>query len=143
MGIVWYSFEDESMKKLILLLLISLMGLMGLINLMGCASIQHNIHTWTWKNTVLEASCVTLSTIDAVQTANHARDNWNGWEEQNPILGKYPHQDTVYAYFASWVLIHGLVALILPEEWRYVWQGACIVGEGYTTITNEQNRRKH
>jgi hypothetical protein len=120
------------MKKLILLLLISLMG---------CASIQHNVRTWNWKNTVLQASCITLLAVDTVQTSNNARDNWVGHKETNPILGSYPHQDKVYGYMASFIVFHTVLAIILPEDYRTSWQLGCVVVETDVTINNERVRR--
>ncbi len=126
----------EVNKKAILLVIISFI-------LSSCTSIRYNIHTWNWTNTALETSCVALSIIDAIQTGNNARDNWSGYRESNTLLGSYPHQDKVYGFIAGGVLVHIILAIIMPEKVRYAWQGGCIAAEGYTVIKNENTRRNN
>jgi hypothetical protein len=109
---------------------------------MGCSSIQHNIKTWDTKDTLMQASCAALVAVDTVQTANNAKANWKGYDETNLVMGRHPHQDTVYGYMAGIFIAHTVLAVIMPQSWRVYWQvGACIAPESYATTSNERTRR--
>jgi len=76
---------------------------------------------WTDADTKREAVFIAMDAIDWAQTRNIAR-NQNKWREQNDILGSHPRNGKVDAYFATTILAHAAIALVLPTEYRKAFQ---------------------
>lgn len=113
------------MKLLILLLLLS-----------------STVHAdeWTTADTKREAAFFGLRTFTYLQTYTVAKSGWkNGLYEQNKLLGKYPHQDRVTAYYAVHSLVHLGVSYILPADWRQGFQYITIGEVGAAAINNHAN----
>ena len=90
-------------------------------------------HGWTWKNTVLETTFHAAAVVDHLQTRDIvARDGY----EMNPILGEKPTMEAVGVYFLSAHVLHFVISALLPEDWRYAWQGASIGIEGFVLWSN-------
>lgn len=89
--------------------------------------------TWTSADTAREAAVVAVSAADWGQTLNiqeRSRDtqlsnDWtrhDDWHEENPLLGRYPSRARINTYFASTIVLHGVIAYLLPPKWRHAFQ---------------------
>lgn len=95
---------------------------------------------WTDADTKREVVFLGLRTFTYLQTYTTAKDGWkNGLHEQNKLLGKYPHQDRVTAYFAVHSLVHFGVSYLLPADWRQGFQYITIGEVGSSAIGNHAN----
>lgn len=112
------------MKSLFVLLLISLPSFAA---------------EWSNADTKREAVFLGLRTFTYLQTYTVAKDGWQGHYEQNKLLGKYPHQDRVTAYFAVHSLVHFGVSYFLPSDWRQGFQYITIGEVGAAAIGNHAN----
>ena len=83
---------------------------------------------WTWTDTGLQATYLTLHTMDWAQTLHMSR-NPDKFYENNGLLGLHPSEGRVNSYFAVTALGHTAVSYILPKPWRTVWQGFWITTE--------------
>lgn len=112
--------QITKMKYLLFLLLIS----------PACAD------EWTDADTGREAVFLGLRTFTYLQTYTAAKGGWKHNYEQNKILGKYPHQDRVTAYFLVHSLVHFGVSRILPADWREGFQYITIGEVGDSALSN-------
>lgn len=107
---------------------------------------------WTWKDTALEATFITLAVIDWGQTRWMSERNykWDGQQhyEGNPFLGSQPSTRKVDFLVPAGIVLHGLFSMALPNKYhikagdeeydiypRRVWQYFWIGIEGVTVIT--------
>ena len=91
---------------------------------------------WTDADTKRETVFFGIRTFTYLQTYTVAKYGWQGYYEQNKILGKFPHQDRVTAYYAIHSLVHFGVSYILPTEWRQGFQYITIGEVGAAAYSN-------
>lgn len=96
-------------------------------------SVAANAEPWTVRDTALETTGAALHLLDWSQTLYGVRQ---GFSESNPILGRHPTEGAVYAYFAGTLLAHVVIARLLPQPWRGVWQGLWIGIEATSVARN-------
>lgn len=72
----------------------------------------------------LEAAYLGLLVLDWGQTLYIA--DHEDYYERNPILGRHPSRGAVNSYFLMSALLHPLVSVVLPKEYRAWWQGGTI-----------------
>lgn len=80
---------------------------------------------WTAADTKREAVYLTLHFIDYKQTLaipDRCKIFGGSCRELNPILGKYPHEDKVAAYFVGAAVLQYTIARALPAEYRKAFQ---------------------
>lgn len=92
---------------------------------------------WVKKDTIYQATFLTLMTVDYLQTKEIARNP--NYHERNIILGKNPSQNEIDFYFLSTAILHTGIAYCLPKKYRRYWQYVFIgtqiwcVGHNYNT----------
>ena len=79
---------------------------------------------WVKKDTIYQATFLTLMAVDYLQTKEIARNS--NYYERNLILGKNPSQNEVDLYFLSTAILHTGIAYYLPKKYRRYWQGVFI-----------------
>jgi hypothetical protein len=47
-------------------------------------------------------------------------------DEVNPILGRHPSMRAVDTHFASTIVLHSAIAVVLPIRWRRAWQAGTL-----------------
>lgn len=82
------------------------------MNLLGCASSK-----WTKADTLREAAFFVVEGMDYLQTKQIVKDPDR--QENNPILGSNPDQNTIDIYFGACILGHYLIARYLPSDWEF------------------------
>jgi hypothetical protein len=92
---------------------------------------------WTKTNTVAEVTFLAEQTIDYRQT-NVGVDHC---AEGNPIIGPCGQNVSPAAYFLLTSAVHLMVAAVLPQRLRLVWQGGAIVDQAVNLRSNSQNLR--
>ena len=92
---------------------------------------------WTWTDTGLQVTYLTLHTMDWTQTLHIAR-NPDKYYEMNQTLGRHPSEGRVNSYFAATALLNTGAAWLLPKPWRTMWQVGFIV-DRYAYV--QHNRR--
>lgn len=118
-------------------------------------------HKWNTVDTVTQSTFILFMLIDwkqtdymmsqtrTVYTSGNVTDQngniigtWSdsyetyAYEEQNWILGKHPSRKKVAIYNLSMIAGHTLVAYVLPNPYRKLWQTFGIGIEIYATSTN-------
>lgn len=88
------------------------------------ASSVASAQDWTTADTVRESAVVVASVADWGQTL--AIESTPNCYEMNTLLGRHPSRAKVNAYFASGIVLHVLIARMLPEKWRHAFQYGCI-----------------
>jgi len=101
--------------------LISIILLMILCSVPACAD------EWTQEDTAWQATTLLIMGADWLQTKEIARNP--EYIETNSLLGKYPSQNEVDAYFLGCAVIHSAIAYYLPKKYRRYWQYVFIVVE--------------
>ena len=91
---------------------------------------------WTDADTKREVVFLGIRTFTYLQTYTVAKNGWQGHYEQNKILGKYPHQDKVTAYYVVHSLVHFAVSYYLPSDWRQGFQYITIGEVGAAAYSN-------
>lgn len=81
------------------------------------------------RTAALALSSSTLIVADWHQTHDITRD----CREANPILGECGERLSVDVYFATALVAHLGVGLLLPRDWRDVWFGA-VAGAQLATV---------
>ncbi len=85
---------------------------------------------WSKEDTYWEAACLSVITVDWMQTHHMAEKDFyvNGKQlrEINPILGSQPTQKDVDLYFVSALAVHATAAFLLPKKWRRIFQGGTV-----------------
>ena len=86
----------------------------------------------------VDRSALALSTaallVDAAQTRSAAAAGWQGFAEDNAIMGATPSTRTVELYFGTAILINAALWVALPSRWRSVIPGL-VIGAQAPTIT--------
>lgn len=78
---------------------------------------------WTPADTAWQTSLTALKVVDWGQTLDIAAQCGAGqFHEMNPILSRCPSRNAVHAYFAVSTAGHAVVAYLLPQPYRRVWQ---------------------
>ena len=93
-----------------------------------------NIDRWEKQDTVLQATYTALHILDWAQTREIERNQ--AYHELNPILGRHPSEGRINTYFASTLLGHTLVSVLLPKPYRTWWQCVTIGIEAGVTGSN-------
>jgi hypothetical protein len=117
--------KGKTMKKILIALLLVLCSM---------PTVQA-FDTWTETDTKYQLTYAILHVMDWGQTLDIAK-NPDTYYEKNLILGRHPSVKDVNNYFASSLVIHTVIAYMLPEEARRVWQGIWIVMEGNSVSNN-------
>lgn len=89
---------------------------------------------WTVKHTVLEVTFQTAHVVDWWQTRYIVDDPY--MVEGNPILGEHPSPEIIATFFISTAILHFLVSILVPDEYRTVWQGVTLGGQTGTIWWN-------
>lgn len=90
---------------------------------------------WSRNDIYREALYLSLLTIDCQQTRYGSRHPAR-FEEGNPLLGKHPSIGKINNVCVATGTSHVLVAGLLPEKWRYAFQGFSIIIEAGIVGTN-------
>lgn len=78
---------------------------------------------WTKEDKIRQGIYYIATTIDMFQTIEFRAD---GHEEANPILGKTPSKATVISVCLGTMLVHTMVADLLPAKYRKLFQEVSI-----------------
>lgn len=96
-----------------------------------CFSFNCFADEWTKADTYREATYLTFLAIDWAQTRDQARNKWEDYHEQNPLLGsKYPSIDRVDIICMVSGIAHYYIAQAIPVKWRARFQWVSIGIEG-------------
>jgi hypothetical protein len=87
---------------------------------------------WTTTDSTIEATVQTSIAIDWLTTLG---PRCAGCYESNPVLGRNPSDLTVSTYMATMMIGHYLIARLLPQPWRRIWQGV-VLGVEAVAVTN-------
>jgi len=108
---------------------------------------------WTWKDTAIQLSVLTVTAVDTIQTHDMAKNDWymNGHyhNEINPLFfNSRPHQDAVDILLPIGMVCHTVIAMALKPKYhveigslkfdipaRKIWQLA-FVGIEFGAVTN-------
>ncbi len=90
---------------------------------------------WTRTDTAFELGLVTLSLTDFGQTSWFLANRPHAYET-NPLLGTHPSRAKLAAAGAIGLTTHFLVARVLPQPWRRLWQLAGIGVEADAVSSN-------
>jgi len=82
---------------------------------------------WTKKDTAWQATTLFIMGVDWLQTKEIARNP--EYTETNILLGKYPSQNEVDAYYLGCAVVHSAIAYYLPKKYRRYWQYVFIAVE--------------
>jgi hypothetical protein len=88
---------------------------------------------WSSTDSVMEASVQVALAMDALTTLQVLTEA--GMVETNPILGRHPSELAVVGYGLAWMAGHYLIARLLPQPWRRIWQGL-VFGVEVAAVTN-------
>ncbi len=92
---------------------------------------------WNKVNTALELSHAAVLTLDWGQTRWIAANPQSGYFERvNPYLGKHPSVGKVDTWFIAWELLHPAISYLIPNPYRYIWQGLTLACEVDLTAHN-------
>jgi len=75
---------------------------------------------WTHQDIMLEITWQALHIVDMGTTLN-ITDHPDRYWEINPILGRHPSREAVYAYMTASAILHPIIAHYLPV--KTVWLG--------------------
>ena len=75
---------------------------------------------WTQEDTAWQATTLLIMGADWLQTKEIARNP--KYTETNILLGSYPSQNEVDAYFLGCAIIHTTISYYLPKKYRRYWQ---------------------
>lgn len=90
---------------------------------------------WSQDSRDRQAVYTALHLMDWAQTRTIAR-NPERWRELNPILGAHPSTREVDQYFALTLVGHYVVANLLPDKYRSLFQHVTISMEAAVTRNN-------
>lgn len=88
---------------------------------------------WRPQDTVLETAFIASIAVDWHQTMTITGD----CSEANPVIGPCGHSVPPEIYFPITVLVHAVVARVLPPPWRELFQ-AFTIGLEVSTIWGNQ-----
>jgi hypothetical protein len=112
-----------------------ILSLVLVVSLAHCG--ENKKSDWTYTDTALQATFLTLHGMDWAQTLHIVR-NPDKYYETNNILGKYPSEGRVNSYMALTAIGHTAIAYALPKPWRTMWQGTGIY-IGYDSVQHNIN----
>ena len=92
-------------------------------------------NTWSKVDTIRESTWQAIHVLDFMQTRQIARRP-TLFSERNPVLGKYPSEGKVIAYFALGALTHGVISYYLPKPYRESFQYVTILFSAGVVATN-------
>ena len=98
----------------------------GLFSLGSCVS------RWNATHTVLESANMVVLAVDYKQTKNFVKN----CRELNPIMGECGKRIPPEVYFPVVAGLHVLTAILLPSDYRYIFQGFTLGLEMSTIHTN-------
>jgi hypothetical protein len=90
---------------------------------------------WTFTDSALEATFVTMAMLDRSQTLQ-LKDK-GAYEYFSGLLGKYPTDKRTNRLFFIYIPLHAYIAWKLSEPYRRIWQVGFIVLESYNVYRNE------
>ena len=90
-------------------------------------SVPANAEPMSKIDWAFQGVAATTIILDWRQTRNIV-DNPNKFYEINPMLSKYPHKDKIDAYFLGSLIGNTVIARLLPNPYRRIWQ---IITIGY------------
>lgn len=88
------------------------------------AGVLHAGDPWTVQDTARESVVLSLSLADWGQTLDVRTRYQAGarcWEA-NPLLGAHPSRARINRYFAAGLVLHPLIAYLLPARARHAFQ---------------------
>ncbi|HEY7192531.1 MAG TPA: hypothetical protein VH439_02240 [Gemmatimonadales bacterium] len=88
--------------------------------------------SWSATDIGLASGFLALLWVDASQTRSLARNNWNGYHETNPVLGRQPTEGQINTYTATVAVATVGIAQALPPRTRRWWLGVALALEAYT-----------
>jgi hypothetical protein len=97
----------------------------------GCGA--HN--SWSVRDVTMESAFVGLTAVDYAQT----RQIVKACGESNPFIGRCGEKVDVTLYMVTATLAHILVAHVLDDDARTVFQAATIGIEGHVVFRNYRN----
>ena len=99
----------------------------------GCIGSDSEDCRWNAVDYGLQGGFLALTLADWATTHRAINQNRPGWNEANPILGRYPSTGKLAAYNLGVMAGHTAISMILPKPWRTLWQGVWI-GVGIDTM---------
>jgi hypothetical protein len=106
------------------------MQVLALVVLASCGP-----KNWRTQDMLLEGAVVASTIADWNQTVGITRD----CREANPIIGECGERVNPHLYFASFLVIQGIVTRLLPPHYRPVIQGGITGTELATVWDNWRN----
>jgi hypothetical protein len=79
---------------------------------------------WAPVDTGLQAAFIVATVVDVLQTHDCLWGRGRKWDcyEANPFIGKHPSRLKLDLMAGSAIVVHTLVAYLLPRPWREFWQ---------------------
>lgn len=90
--------------------------------------------SWSATDIGLAGGFLAMLWVDAAQTRSLARQNWVGFYETNPILGREPSVGKINTYTAAAAITTLGVAALLPPRARRWWLAGALAVETATVI---------
>jgi hypothetical protein len=82
--------------------------------IMGLFTLAH-AGEWKTDDTIVEGMYMVSHAIDMGTTLDI--ENHPGLYETNPLMGRHPSRDRIYAVMGADFIIHPLISYLLPESW--------------------------
>lgn len=87
---------------------------------------------WRTSDTILESTLVGITIVDWHQTVKITE----GCREINPIIGECGQRVNMHLYFASVLILQGIVGRLISPDWRSTMHGAWIGVESAVVYDN-------
>jgi hypothetical protein len=87
---------------------------------------------WRRRDTIREHGLIAITLVDWYQTVDITK-NCN---ESNPIIGKCGERVNMHLYFATVLVLQGIVGRLISPDWRTFLHGTWIGVEGATVWDN-------
>jgi hypothetical protein len=97
-------------------------------------NVTRHVPSWSATDLGLASGFLAMLWVDAAQTRSLARQNWDGFYESNPILGREPSVGQINTYTAAAAITTLGVAAILPPRARRWWLIGAFAVETSTVI---------
>lgn len=97
-------------------------------------NVTRHVPSWTATDIGLAGGFLAMLWVDAAHTRSLARNNWEGFYEANPILGRQPSVGRINTYTAAVAITTLGVAAILPPRARRWWLAGALAIEATTVI---------
>lgn len=101
----------------------------------------YSFDEWDTTDYSLQATVLTLTTVDLMQTYTFLYKEpyaSEGYSERNPLMGPHPTKKRFFLVGGGWMLFHTGISYILPKKLRTIWQLTYITFETNSIIHNYQ-----